>query len=135
MTSNCVESYNSWICEARFLPVVQMIDRIRVQIMDRMNTRRQRVEKWVNVLCCEPQKILNKNMSESVSLHVIMAADNMYEVFDWRTIAVRPTLRSCTCREWNVTRIPCRDACVVIQFIQHSVLNYLDDHMKVETYE
>jgi len=40
MTSNCAKSYNSWIHEARFLLVVQMVYHIRVQIMDHMNTRR-----------------------------------------------------------------------------------------------
>ena len=81
MTSNCAESYNSWIREARFLPVVQMVDHIRVQIMDRINTRRLRAEKWVTVLCPESQKTLNKNMPKSFSLHVIMGGD-VYEVFD-----------------------------------------------------
>ena len=83
----------------------------------------------------EPQKILNKNMSESFSLHVITGGDNVYEVFDWRTVAVRPTLRSCSCRKWNITRIPCSHTCAVIRFIQHNVMNYLDGHMKMETFK
>jgi len=60
--------------------------------------------------------------------HVVMVGDDVYEVFDWRTVAVWPTLHSCTCREWNVTHSPCRHACVVIRFMQHSVVNYLDHH-------
>jgi len=106
VTFNHAESYNNWICEARLLPVV--VDHIRVQIMDHMNTRRQIAEKWVTVLCTELQKILNLNISESFTFHIVMASDDIYEVFDWCTIAVQPTLRSCTYHEWNVTHVSCR---------------------------
>ena len=40
------EVFNSWISEARLLPVVQMFDHIRIQIMTRMNTRRTTAEKF-----------------------------------------------------------------------------------------
>ena len=73
-------------------------------------------------------------MLESFFLHVIMADDDVYEVFDCRTVAVWPTLRSCTCRKWNVICISCRHACAIIRFMQHSVMNYLD-HMKVEIFK
>ena len=135
MTSNCWELYNNWIHEARFLPVVHMLDHIRIQIMERMNTRRQMVEKWATVLCPELQKILKKNISEFFSLHVIMEADDVHEIFDWCTVVVRPIPRSYTYQEWNVTSIPCKHACTVIPFMQHNVVNYLDDHMKVETFK
>ena len=65
MTSNCAKPYISWIREARWLPIVQMVDYINVHIMNQMNTRRQMTEKWHTVLCPEPQKFLDKNMSES----------------------------------------------------------------------
>jgi len=45
--------------------VVQMVDHIRVQIMNRMDIRRQMAEKWVSVLRPEPQKFLNKDMLDS----------------------------------------------------------------------
>ena len=63
-------------------PVVQIVDHIHFQIMDRMSTRMQRAEKWATVLCSESQKILNKNMSESFSLYEIIASDDVYEVFN-----------------------------------------------------
>jgi len=42
-----------------------------------------------------------------------MIAEDMCEVSSWCTIDVHPSHHSCTCREWNVTCIPCRHACVV----------------------
>ncbi|KAL7259827.1 hypothetical protein ACSBR1_005653 [Camellia fascicularis] len=43
MTSNAVESFNSWIRDARHLPITQMIDSIRTQIMQQMAKRRRKV--------------------------------------------------------------------------------------------
>ena len=67
-----------------------MVDYLLIQIMDRMNTRRG---------MDEPQKFLNKNMAELFSLPVKITANDIYEVFGWRTIAVRPSLRSSTNQE------------------------------------
>jgi len=50
-----------------------------------------------------------------------MVAEGIYEVSSWRTVDVRPSHRSCTCREWNVTCIPYRHARVVIRFMYQSV--------------
>ncbi|KAK1259539.1 hypothetical protein QJS04_geneDACA015491 [Acorus gramineus] len=38
--SNCAKSFNSWILEACNLPIVQMVDHIKVQIMEMMYKRR-----------------------------------------------------------------------------------------------
>ena len=62
--------------------MVQMVDHIYVQIMRHMNAKKQMAKKWVTVLCLEPQKILNLNMSKLFTLHVVMAGDDVYEVFD-----------------------------------------------------
>ena len=98
--------------------MVQMVDHIRVQIIERMNSRRMMAEKWTTLLCPESQKLLDHNMSASFSLLIKQAVVDVYDVFDWHTIAVCPSIWSCTCREWNVTHIPCKHACVVIWFMQ-----------------
>ncbi|XP_028055569.1 uncharacterized protein LOC114259743 [Camellia sinensis] len=43
MCSNAAESFNSWIREARHLPITQMVDSIRTKIMDQMSKRQR---KW-----------------------------------------------------------------------------------------
>ena len=74
-------------------------------------------------------------MSASFSLLVKQAVEDVYEVFDWCTVAVCPSLWSCTYGAWNVTRFPCKYACAIIRFMQWSILNYVDYHMMVETFK
>ncbi|XP_028094816.1 uncharacterized protein LOC114294850 [Camellia sinensis] len=40
MTSNAAESFNNWIKEARNLPITQMVDTIRTQLIRQMSARR-----------------------------------------------------------------------------------------------
>jgi len=73
-------------------------------------------------------------MAEAFFLLVKMASDDIYEIFDWRTVAIRPTFRSCTFREWNVTRIPCKRICAVIHFMQQSIVNFVYYRMMVDAF-
>jgi len=103
-----------------------MVDHIRIQIMERVNNKRVMAEKWTTLLCPKPQKLLDHNMSASFFLLVKQTGVEVYEVFNWRIVTIRPSLWSCTCREWNVTRIPCKHACAVFRFMQQSIDNYID---------
>ena len=69
-----------------------MTNHIHIQIMERTNTRKMMAEKWITLLCPEPQKFLDHNMSASFFLLVKQAAVDIYEFFDWRIISVRPSL-------------------------------------------
>ncbi|KAL7193848.1 hypothetical protein ACSBR2_025477 [Camellia fascicularis] len=44
--SNAAESFNNWIQEARHLPITQLVDAIRGQIMEQMSKCRVKSSKW-----------------------------------------------------------------------------------------
>ncbi|XP_028121224.1 uncharacterized protein LOC114318513 [Camellia sinensis] len=45
MTSNAAETFNNWITEARNLPITQMVDTIRTQLMQQMSAQSWQVSK------------------------------------------------------------------------------------------
>ena len=51
MTSNLAECFNAWIEKERHLPVTQLIDSIRVKLMEQMSFRKETSSKWTQIIC------------------------------------------------------------------------------------
>ena len=46
MDNNSTESFNAWILEARYKPIIGMLEDIRVKIMERLAAKEIVVRKW-----------------------------------------------------------------------------------------
>ncbi|KAK9277119.1 hypothetical protein L1049_006658 [Liquidambar formosana] len=64
MCSNIAESFNAWIKEARFLPITNMVDLIRSQIMAQMCNRRLEADSWNIVLCPKMDERLGEELDK-----------------------------------------------------------------------
>ncbi|KAB2623591.1 hypothetical protein D8674_042493 [Pyrus ussuriensis x Pyrus communis] len=51
MCSNIAESFNSWILDERKMPTYQMIDNIRVKLMEMSSDRQCEAERWTSPIC------------------------------------------------------------------------------------
>lgn len=51
MCSDPVNSFNKWIMKARHLPILSLIDKIRVKLMTQMYDRRQKSRKMNDIVC------------------------------------------------------------------------------------
>lgn len=51
MASSVAESFNSWILEERHLPVMNMLDKLRVKIMNFNANKLVESDTWTNELC------------------------------------------------------------------------------------
>ncbi|CAN6702073.1 unnamed protein product [Malus baccata var. baccata] len=51
MCSNIAESFNSWILDERKMPTYQMIDNIRVKLMEMTSDRQREAERWTSPIC------------------------------------------------------------------------------------
>ncbi|KAL8115171.1 hypothetical protein AgCh_021848 [Apium graveolens] len=86
MDNNISECFNSWILEARYKPIISMLDHIRVKDLD----------------------------------------GNQFEV-DMK-------LRTCSCRKWKLSGIPCIHGCQAILSINAQPEDYIDECFKKKTY-
>ncbi|KAL7194752.1 hypothetical protein ACSBR1_035064 [Camellia fascicularis] len=75
MSSNAVESFNSWIREARHLQITQMINSIQTKIMRQMAKRRCKAQAWRGVVCSKMEDRLWK-MKGFPCAHVVVAIRN-----------------------------------------------------------
>ncbi|KAH0714639.1 hypothetical protein KY284_007544 [Solanum tuberosum] len=93
--------YNSMILDARDEPILTVLEKLRYLLMARMLANREKAEQW--------------NLGASIM-------DN------W---AVHLEKRTCSCRKWSLTGIPCKHAIAAIWANQEDTLDYVHDSYKV----
>ncbi|KAG6505150.1 hypothetical protein ZIOFF_037498 [Zingiber officinale] len=102
MNNNIAESWNNWVKTARFLPIVPMVDHIRIQIMDMMHRRREATMGMVKRLSPSKENALAKTYAESRSLKLRKACGWSFEVVDGdKSFAVDLSVMTCSCRAWQ----------------------------------
>ncbi|XP_073130894.1 uncharacterized protein [Henckelia pumila] len=82
INNNMAECWNSWVKSARFLPIVRMVDHIRIQIMDMMHRRRETTMKMKKRLSPSKENILARTYAETRNLQVRKASGWSFEVVD-----------------------------------------------------
>ncbi|XP_020262981.1 uncharacterized protein LOC109838960 [Asparagus officinalis] len=135
VTSNVAESFNNWIREARMLRILQMVKHIRKQIMVRMSNRRLLGDKWAGYLCPQAEMVLKENIEKGRPLDVKQATADIFEVQAHKTTRVDLEKKTCTCRAWDVMRIPCKHACAVISYMKRDIYQYCDWFMSIEAFK
>ena len=118
LTSNISESLNAWLLPARELPVLPMLELIRHKLMEWFVERHRLEERTRGLLVSkrakEIQQIVNKRARRYRCLE---STNSVYEVESKETLQnyrVDLAARSCSCRDWRATGIPCGHACAVI---------------------
>ncbi|XP_020249432.1 uncharacterized protein LOC109826822 [Asparagus officinalis] len=134
LTSNVAESFNSWIKEARYLPITQTIDNIRKKMMRMGFERREASHKWTTSFIPTVEEHLIHINEQSRCLSAILSTTGRYEVYDFPTVEVNLNERTCTCREWQVVGLPCKHAATVIRQNMDTLYSYISHYFSVETY-
>ena len=118
------------------MPVVAMVDHIRKQIMVMMHDRREQSYKLIGELCPKQEKKLATNYMASRTLKVDKSSGWSFEVVDNdRTYAVDLQSWTCSCRAWQVDRMPCKHACACIESKSLSVYDFTDQYYRIEMYQ
>ncbi|XP_049365842.1 uncharacterized protein LOC125830706 [Solanum verrucosum] len=110
LLNNQCEVFNKFILDARDKPIVKLLETIRHLLMTRINSNREKAEKWnLNDICPTIKKKLAKTMKKAANY--IPQRSNMwnYEVIgpvegdNW---AVDLYNRTCSCRQWELSGVP-----------------------------
>ncbi|WMV10242.1 hypothetical protein MTR67_003627 [Solanum verrucosum] len=116
--NNFTESFNAWILEARYKPIIGMLEDIRVKIMERLAAKEVAVRKWKDDGFSPKSELLFiEYLKISKVCKVSGNGDNGYEVIegaDRHIVNLRE--KKCTCKTWDLTGIPCPH---VIKAMEH----------------
>ncbi|XP_021832752.1 uncharacterized protein LOC110772604 [Prunus avium] len=129
------ESFNSWVKDVRRLPNYEMIDTIRVKMMEMISRRKLASEKWCSVLCPVIEDELKNLAAKGCHWRICRASESIFEVHADLSVMVNLDERFCSCYQWQLLRFPCQHA---IQVIQHSGLclyDFVDEYYKADFYK
>ncbi|XP_066374845.1 uncharacterized protein [Miscanthus floridulus] len=126
--NNICESFNKWIIEARFFPIITMLETIRRKVMVRIQEQRTKSQKWTMVICPNINKKFNVYISMSAHCHAICNGNDKFEVqhFDNR-FTVDLVSKKCSCRYWQLSGLPCCHAISCILFKTNCLDEYVAD--------
>ncbi|XP_062014543.1 uncharacterized protein LOC133731104 [Rosa rugosa] len=128
MINNLCESFNSWILEARGKPPVTMFEELRVKLMKRVAMRKEKMEAYHGNICPKPRVVIEKNkLRAGTDCIPTFNGGDIAEVenIDGSKNVVNLTMRTCTCRRWDLSGIPCKHAISAIYLKRHDPDDYV----------
>nr|XP_045086124.1 uncharacterized protein LOC123494393 [Aegilops tauschii subsp. strangulata] len=107
--NNTCEVFNSYILDARDMPILTMFEKIRCQLMNRIYTKmKEAINKWTGMMCPKISKKLQKLVDFAKSCTAYPSGSKVFQVTGHdHTYRVELGTCTCTCRRWQLTGIPC----------------------------
>ncbi|KAK9048569.1 hypothetical protein SSX86_032465 [Deinandra increscens subsp. villosa] len=134
VVNNMAETFNGFIIQSRSKHIINMLEDIRVAIMTRLvNKEREMVNKNF-IVCPRVQKKLDKEKAKAYKCNISPSTKVLFQVKELDEVCVDIEKKTCTCRKWNLTGIPCFHACAVYGFLQLPVEEYVDHYYSKEMY-
>lgn len=135
LTANIVESLNSWILEASGLPIIQMMECIRRQLMTWFNERRESSMHWNTLLVPTAEDRVGEALERARTFQVLRANEAEFEVISHEgTNIVDIRNRCCLCRGWQLYGLPCAHAVAALLSCRQNVHRFTESCFTVATY-
>ncbi|XP_059446413.1 uncharacterized protein LOC132177958 [Corylus avellana] len=127
--NNCVECFNSWILKYRQLTIMSMLEGIRNKLMRRYVRKRELIAAMEDG-SLGPKIMAKLEKEEDGASHCwcTYAGEGIFKVeCEGKRVAVSVEGRTCGCRKWDVTGIPCSHAISAILYHGGNPIDYLSD--------
>ncbi|KAL4296976.1 hypothetical protein GQ457_12G027890 [Hibiscus cannabinus] len=115
--NNMAEAFNAWILDARFKPIISLLEEIRVMVMSRLHVKRTWVSKWRTNISPKALEKLERNMEQTTHCILVWNGDGGFEVQhgeDQHIVDMKQL--KCTCKAWELSGITCCHAiCAMYQ--------------------
>ncbi|XP_059652817.1 uncharacterized protein LOC132299941 [Cornus florida] len=135
LTANIVESLNTWIIEASGLPIIQMMECIRRQLMTWFNERREASMQWTSILVPTAERRVAEALERARTYQVLRANEAEFEVISHEgTNIVDIRNRCCLCRGWQLYGLPCAHAVAALLSCRQNVHRFTESCFTVATY-
>ncbi|XP_071715699.1 uncharacterized protein [Rutidosis leptorrhynchoides] len=135
LTANIVESLNVWILEASGLPIIQMMESIRRQLMTWFSERREASMQWTSILVPTAERRVLEAIERAQTYQVLKANEAEFEVISHEgTNIVDIRNRRCQCSGWQLNGLPCAHAVAALLSCRQNVHRFTESCFTVATY-
>uniref|UniRef100_A0A1D1YPN8 Protein FAR1-RELATED SEQUENCE 5 n=1 Tax=Anthurium amnicola TaxID=1678845 RepID=A0A1D1YPN8_9ARAE len=136
LTANIVESLNPWLLEASGLPIIQMMESIRRQLMTWFNERREMSMQWTAPLVPSADRHVAEACERAQGYSVSRANEAEFEVASPHEgpniVDIRN--RCCLCHGWQFFGLPCAHAVATLHSCRQNVSRFTESCFTVATY-
>ena len=138
VTNNLAECFNNWVKKYKGLNLDDLMDLIRQLIMDKWDIRRDISEKMGGVILPHIIKDLRER-SRNLDMDVQRSGNTLAEVSvkgsNGYKCVVNLEERTCSCRKWQVSGIPCKHAIAFITYLGEPLEKYVDMFYSVDKFK
>ncbi|KAM3251650.1 hypothetical protein P3L10_005720 [Capsicum annuum] len=111
LLNNLCESFNGLkpILKAREKPILGLLEGIQIYVMKRMNQKREVVLKYKGTLCPRIRKLVEEKKEQAATSIPTRAGQLLFQVQTMygEHFSLDLNGRTCSCRVWDLTGIPC----------------------------
>ncbi|KAG8369540.1 hypothetical protein BUALT_Bualt14G0024100 [Buddleja alternifolia] len=136
LLNNLSESFNSMVLKARSNPIVHMLESIRLTLMKTIYRSRDEMKKHSENLCPKIEKYLEQMKKKSMEYIAHWNGKDQFEIETSYGNRIRVHLgeKTCSCRKWELTGIPCAHALSGMYYCGYTPESYVDECYKRQTY-
>lgn len=136
LVNNICEGFNAAILPARNLLVIGMLEWLRIYFTNRLRNKREWARNSDWTVCPKIRKRLDKYCERAAGYACNYCGDYKFEVSCATGVqfAVNLNDRTCDCRKWNITGIPCSHAIAAILENKECIEQYLSHWYFKNTY-
>ena len=134
--NNLIEAFNGMIVEFRTKNIYSMLEDIRKLVMNRLRDNKDKCDRWLCDFGPRIRKKIYDNCVESTKCHMLWNGNHGFEVeYKGETYRVDLKKKTCPCRAWQLTRIPCHHAICAIHHIEKNPEDYIHSIYRKEKYK
>jgi hypothetical protein len=142
ITNNIAEVFNNLIKDHKDLPVCELVDKIRVMLMELFYRRRQIADKFTGKILPAVLNVLRARTRGLGHLSLVKCDHYCAEVQNNNDVLIKHVVKAdqryCSCIEWQHTRKPCQHIILVIiaQPFRDVWMGYfVNDYFSVATFK
>jgi len=133
IVNNLSECFNAWILKQRDLPIISLLEMLRTKLMKRYQKKREGISNMEGRICPKIMVQLDELSRDAGHCYGVYAGDGFFEITDKQNqYVVNLVRRTCGCRQWDMTGIPCAHAICAIWIDGVEPVDYVSDWYTVD---